>query len=244
MSQAPLPAETRYWHCAGERPAVVNALFDQSAPHYDRACAIMSLGLGQRYRRDALARAGVRANARVLDVGVGTGLLAREIARLIGPSGRLIGLDPSWNMIARGRDRFDARFVLGIGDRLPFAEKRFDFVTMGYALRHVEDLDAAFAEYRRVLARDGRLLLLEISRPESALGLALARFYFGTIVPLVTRLTTGSGSAAELMRLYWDTIARCVPPATILASLRRSGFPSAERKVVHGIFSEYVAVRG
>jgi demethylmenaquinone methyltransferase/2-methoxy-6-polyprenyl-1,4-benzoquinol methylase len=45
------------------------------------------------------------------------------------------------------------------------------------------------------------------------------------------------------MRLYWDTIARCVPPAAVLASLRRNGFPAAERTVVHGIFSEYVAVR-
>ena len=94
MNQPPLPAETRYWNRADDRQRVVNALFDRSAEHYDRACGIMSFGSGQRYRREALERAGLRPGMRVLDVGTGTGLLAREIAHVLGSSGRVVGLDP------------------------------------------------------------------------------------------------------------------------------------------------------
>ena len=116
-------------------------------------------------------------------------------------------------------------------------------MTMGYALRHVPDLDQTFEEYRRVLKPGGRLLLLEITRPASTLGLALARLYFGTVVPLVTRDRDRKRDAAELMRFYWETIAQCVPPETVLASLERAGLAAPERAVMHGIFSEYTATR-
>jgi demethylmenaquinone methyltransferase/2-methoxy-6-polyprenyl-1,4-benzoquinol methylase len=244
MNQPPLPAETHYWTRSDDRQRVVNGLFDRSAEHYDRACGIMSFGSGQGYRREALDRAGLRPGMHVLDVGTGTGLLAREIVHLLGSSGRVVGLDPSWNMMAAGRRELDLRFVQGLGERLPFPDGRFDFVTMGYALRHVPDLDQTFQEYRRVLRPGGRLLLLEITRPASTLGLALARIYFGTVIPFLTRIGTGSANAAELMRFYWETIAQCVPPETVLASLARAGFATLDRAVVHGIFSEYTATRG
>jgi len=244
MNQPPLPAETRYWTRADDRQRVVNELFDRSAEHYDRACALMSFGSGQRYRRDALGRAGLRPGMHVLDVGTGTGLLAREIVHLVGSPGCVVGLDPSRNMMAAGRRELNLRFVQGLGERLPFPERHFDFVTMGYALRHVPDLDQTFEEYRRVLKPGGRLLLLEITRPGSTLGLALARLYFGRVIPIVTRVGTGSANAAELMRFYWDTIAQCVPPDAVLASLGGAGFASADRTVAHGIFSEYTATRG
>ena len=244
MSQPPLPAETRYWTRADDRQRVVNALFDRSAEHYDRACGIMSFGSGQGYRREALDRAGLRPGMQVLDVGTGTGLLAREIAHLLGSSGRVVGLDPSLKMMAAGRREANLRFVQGLGERLPFPDTHFDFVTMGYALRHVRDLEQTFEGYRRVLKPGGRLLLLEITRPASALGLMVARIYFGTFVPLITRIGTGSPNVAELMRFYWETIAQCVPPETVLASLARAGFAAPGRAVMHGIFSEYTAARG
>ncbi|HEV3141334.1 MAG TPA: hypothetical protein VGY57_12490, partial [Vicinamibacterales bacterium] len=73
--------------------------------------------------------------------------------------------------------------------------------------------------------------------------LVLARIYFGTIVPFITRIGTGSANAAELMRFYWETIAQCVPPETIRASLGRVGFVAPDRAVTHSIFSEYTATR-
>ena len=221
----------------------MTALFDESAEYYDCACDIMSFGSGQRYRREALERAGLRPGMRVLDVGTGTGLLAREIVYIVGSSARVVGLDPSSRMMRAGRQP-GIRLVQGVGEYLPFPDRSFDFVTMGYALRHVPDLDVTFEEYYRVLKPGGRLLLLEITPPTSALGYSLARTYFGTVVPLITRLRTGSASAAELMRFYWATIAQCVPPGAVLDSMRSANLATVERAIVHGIFSEYTATRG
>ncbi len=243
MNQSPLPSETRYWSRGQDRQKVVNGLFDRAAEHYDRACGIMSFGSGQTYRGEALERAGLRQGMTVLDVGTGTGLLAHEIARVVGSSGRVTGVDPAFNMLAQGRARLEVRLVQGVGERLPFPDRQFDAVTMGYALRHVSDLDQAFGEYLRVLRPGGRVLLLEITRPSSTIGMALARLYFGAAVPWVTRIVTRSGDAAELMRFYWDTIRQCVPPEAVIASLERSGFAVPKRAVIHGIFSEYTATR-
>src|SRR4029077_9688081 len=111
MNRAPLPAETRYWTRTDDRQRITTDLFDRSAEHYDRACGIMSFGTGQKYRREALDRAGLRPGMDVLDVGTGTGLLAREIVHLLGSSGKVVGLDPSWNMMAAGRREQNLRFV-------------------------------------------------------------------------------------------------------------------------------------
>jgi demethylmenaquinone methyltransferase/2-methoxy-6-polyprenyl-1,4-benzoquinol methylase len=240
MNHAPLPETSKYWRRAEDRQRRVNDLFDRGAKHYDRACGIMAFGSGQAYRRAALERAGLRQGMQILDVGTGTGLLAREAVRIVGTSGRVVGLDPSMKMMEAGRRHLEMGRVQGLGERLPFADGRFDFVTMGYALRHVPDLDQTFLEYMRVLKPGGRVLLLEITKPGSFLGTMAARFYFGSLVPGLTRLSTRSADASELMKFYWETIAQCVAPEVVLASLRRTGF-AAERTVVAGIFSEYTA---
>ncbi|HEX22352.1 MAG TPA: methyltransferase domain-containing protein, partial [Chromatiales bacterium] len=129
--------------------------------------------------------------------------------------------------------------IQGLGEALPFADDTFDRVTMGYALRHVADLHALFAEYRRVLKPGGEVLLLEITRPERALPRALLKFYMKGVVPAVTRLFRHSSEAQELMRYYWDTIEQCVPPSTILAAMAEAGLHQAQRRIVLGIFSEY-----
>jgi demethylmenaquinone methyltransferase/2-methoxy-6-polyprenyl-1,4-benzoquinol methylase len=240
--QAPLPSLPQYWSHADRRQQAVTALFDRSARHYDRVCGIMSFGSGRAYRRTALTRAGVQPGMGVLDVGTGTGLLAREAAHLVGATGRVVGVDPSYAMMVAGRVGQRTDVVQGLGERLPFRDNGFDFVTMGYALRHTGDLDQLFAEYARVLKRGGRVLLLEITKPESWWGALLAQNYFGRVVPVLARIGTGSADASQLMTFYWDTIAHCVAPQVILSSLRRAGF-AAQRRLVAGIFSEYLGSR-
>jgi ubiquinone/menaquinone biosynthesis C-methylase UbiE len=97
---------------------------------------------------------------RVLDVATGTGLVAREALAIIGPQGKLIGLDPSAGMLAEAA-QLDIPLVRALGERIPFGDAQFDFVSMGFALRHVADLEGLFSEMRRVLKPGGRFLFLE-----------------------------------------------------------------------------------
>jgi demethylmenaquinone methyltransferase/2-methoxy-6-polyprenyl-1,4-benzoquinol methylase len=241
MSLAPHPTIEGHYQEPEKRQEYVDGLFDSAAPHYEWICSVMSLGSGALYRRQALQRLGLRPGMRLLDVATGTGLVAREASALAGGSG-VIGLDPSRGMLEEARRAAPLPLVQARGEALPFPSGQFDALSMGYALRHVADLHAAFREYHRVLKPGGRVLLLEISRPSSALGLWLARLYMKRIVPLVTRVGTGSASAERLMDYYWDTIERCVPPETILDALRRSGF-EATRRVQGGMLSEYVGTK-
>ncbi len=235
----PHPVLSEYYTDENERRRRVDEMFDSSAKHYDWITNVMSFGSGERYRRQALERSGLKPGMQVLDVGSGTGLVAYLAQNIVQDQGRVVALDPSKGMLGEAKTLGVRNLTQGLGEALPFADNTFDRVTMGYALRHVADLHALFAEYRRVLKPGGKVLLLEITRPERALPRALLKFYMKGVVPTVTRLFRRSSEAQELMRYYWDTIDQCVPPSTILAAMAEAGLHRSQRQVVLGIFSEY-----
>ena len=95
----PHPVLPAYYASRRAREDFVRDLFNRTAAEYDRINQIMSLGSGRRYRREALRQAGLCAGARVLDVAVGTGLVAREALQICGDRERVIGIDPSEQML-------------------------------------------------------------------------------------------------------------------------------------------------
>ena len=241
---APHPPLKKYYPGESQRRGFVTGLFDRTAPHYDWINRVMSLGSGVRYRRDALRRAGLAPGNRVLDVAIGTGLVARAALDILGDGARITGVDLSMGMLGEARKTLPITLVQGVAERLPLTDACADFVTMGYALRHVTDLESTFREYLRVLKPGGSLLILELTRPAAgSAAYRLTRFYLHTVVPLLARLGPGGPESQTLMEYFWDTVDNCVPPATILAALTSSGFTSARQGIEHRVFSEYVATK-
>lgn len=237
------PTLRSYYDADEDRQQFVNDLFDRSSSHYDRLDKVLSLGSGSWYRAEVLRRAGLREGMSVLDVATGTGPLAEIAQGIVGASGQVIGLDPSRGMLNVARERVSARFVQAVGEALPIRDQSFDLLVMGYALRHVGDLRAAFREYHRVLKAGGKLVVMELSVPRSKIGAGLLRRYMSRIVPLVVRLGTRSRDAERLMQYYWETMANCVPPETILEALRSVSFGEVRRDVQWGILTEYHATK-
>ncbi len=242
-STPPHPVLKDYYSSAADRQPFVGALFDGTARHYNRVGQMLDLGSGLWYRCGALRRAGLRPGMRLLDVATGTGLVARGAATILGEPGRVIGMDPSRGMLGEARKALSGPLFQGRAEALPFRDDAFDMLSMGFALRHVADLEVAFREYWRVLKPGGRLLLLEVSRPDSPVVRGLLRAYLQHILPLMARISTRSKPAQLLMKYYWDTIDRCVPPETIVEVLRRGGFVDVNRHVFFGFLSEYGAAK-
>src|SRR5512140_1541691 len=88
---APHVPLTDYYQTEQDRQAYLRRMFDQTAPDYDHIEAIFALGSGSRYRRQALMRGGLRTGMKVLDVGVGTGLLAAQACILAGDAALVPG---------------------------------------------------------------------------------------------------------------------------------------------------------
>lgn len=239
----PHPPLHRYYRDEEERRRKIGSWFNAAAGDYDWINQAASFGTGTRYRREALLRAGLAPGMSLLDAGSGTGVVAAQGQSIVGGSGLVVALDPSLGMMGHAAKRGVRRRVRGVAEALPFPDEKFDVLSMGYALRHVVDLRATFREYRRVLKTGGKVLLLEITPPSSRLAHHLLGFYMGRLLPFLARFGRGGRSSRELMEYYWDTIERCVPPATILQALAEAGFQGPDRHVEHGILSEYTAVR-
>ncbi|MCC6608704.1 MAG: class I SAM-dependent methyltransferase [Burkholderiales bacterium] len=239
IAHAPHPPLTRYFADEAARRAWVRGIFNRTAADYTRVERLMALGSGARYRRHALARGGLVRGMQLVDVGAGTGLVTREAVALLGAPQAVIGVDPSPAMLANAVLPAGVRLLEGSAERIPLPDASVDFVSMGYALRHVSDLAVAFREFFRVLRPSGIVLILEVTRPAGRIGNALLKAYMRGVVPAIARVAARSSEMPLLMRYYWDTIEACVPPASVASTLAHAGFRNVGRTVTLGIFSEY-----
>ena len=200
-----------------KQPRQVQQMFDRIVPRYDRMNRLMSLGLDGRWRRLA-ASAAEPAGARVLDIGTGTGDLARELVRQ--GAAHVYGIDfsPAMLKVARAKERAGASsssWLLGDCLRLPFPDATFDAVTNAFVLRNLADLRAGLAEMARVLKPGGRLVCLDMTQPPPGPFGALYRLYFGRLMPPLAGLLSGDRAAYR----YLPDSLTGFPDAQALASM-------------------------
>jgi demethylmenaquinone methyltransferase/2-methoxy-6-polyprenyl-1,4-benzoquinol methylase len=233
----------RYYRQESERQAFLRDIFDRTAYSYDWTEWLIGFGSGRWYRCQALHRAGLAPGMRVVDVGIGTGLLAREAIGIIGRPELLTGVDPSAGMIGHAQLPRGVALVRARAEALPNKVHSADFVSMGFALRHVSSLTQTCAEFYRVLRPGGRICLLEITPPGQPLARAALRAYMTTMVPTLAWLKTQDPQTRRIWTYYWETIEACVAPEAVLQHLRDAGFHDVKRHVELGMFSEYTACK-
>lgn len=155
-------------------PHTRGMLLDWLSPIYDWCCP--KVGIGSKFRNTTLRYAGLKPGEHVLDVGCGTGVLTRLAGKIVGPTGRAIGIDPGPKMIAIARnnaaqEKSHAEFWLAAIEDLPFGDNRFDCVLSSFMIHHLPpDLKLkGLTEVYRVLKPGGRLLVVDIGRPTNPL---------------------------------------------------------------------------
>ena len=227
----------------GEKEARVGAVFESVAERYDLMNDLMSLGLHRAWKWFTAHIARVRPGARVLDLAGGTGDLTARLVPRVGRDGQVVLADLSRPMLARGRARLidggmvgNAHHVRCNAERLPFPERSFDRVLMGFGLRNVTHRERALAETYRVLRPAGMLLVLEFSHlTVPALERAYDLYSF-SVLPVLGRVVAGD---ADSYRYLAESIRRHPDQDTLLAVMREAGF---ERCAYHNLAGGIVAV--
>ena len=198
----------------------VRAMFDRIASFYDVMNSVMTAGLHHHWRARAADLATVGPGDRALDVATGTGDLAVELARRVGPGGEVIGSDFSEEMLALARRKApELRFEWGNALELPYPDDSFDAATVGFGARNFSDLARGLAEMARVVRPGGRVVVLEITTPQRPPLSTFFRVWFDRIVPLLGRLT-----GETLAYSYLPSSVRRFPaPEGLAAAMARSG---------------------
>lgn len=230
---------------AGDRPTLptgeakarqVRAMFDAIAPRYDVLNRLLTLRMDVGWRRRAVRSLELPAGATVVDLACGTGDLCREL-RAAGHTP--IGVDVSAGMLAHARTT--APLVHADALRLPVASGAVDGATCGFALRNVVSLSRLFAETARVLRPGGRVALLEVDEPRSALLRWGHHLYFGRVVPAIGGLLSDRAA----YRYLPDSVAYLPAPPQMVADLEQAGFQSVQQhRLSGGIAQLIVATRG
>lgn len=188
------------------RERYVREMFDSISHRYDFLNRLLSFGQDVLWRKAAASEACAAGVRRVIDVATGTGDLALEVARRLGPGGRVVGVDFALGMMRVGLGKLgrngvgrQMRMVGGNGLALPFADGSFDAATTGFAARNVADLLEFFREMRRVVRPGGRVVCLELSHPRSVSWRRIYGFYFYRLVPRIGRLFVGRSGPYEYL---------------------------------------------
>ena len=223
----------------------VRGVFDSVATRYDLMNDVLSMGLHRAWKAYAVAVAAVQPGMRVLDIAGGTGDLARAFAQRVGAAGRVVLTDINESMLRVGRDRLlDEGVVLPTAacdaEKLPFADAAFDLVSVAFGLRNMTHKEAALAEMGRVLRSGGRLLVLEFSKPASALQKPYDWYSF-SLMPLLGKLFAGD---AESYRYLAESIRMHPDQAALKAMMKGAGFGHVDvHNLAGGIVALHVGVK-
>jgi demethylmenaquinone methyltransferase/2-methoxy-6-polyprenyl-1,4-benzoquinol methylase len=200
----------------------VREMFADIAPRYDLLNHVLSVNIDKRWRRRVVRRLKglLPKDARVLDVGCGTGDLSIEL--FDSTAAKVTGIDFCGPMLKLAKTKApQLQFIEGDALRLPFAEASFDGLTIGFALRNLADVDRGLRELLRVLKPDGYVAILEFSHPVNRAFASFVTFYNWRLLPWIGGIVSGSRSAYEYLP---DSISRFPNQEALASMMRAAGF--------------------
>jgi len=200
----------------------VQGMFNRIAPRYDLMNRLMTAGQDIRWRREVIRQAHLKTGARVLDLGAGTGDLAREALRQQ-PTCSALAADFTLGMMRVGQKHPQPGLTWSAADALalPFPAEGFDAIVSGYLLRNVSDLPLALCEQLRALKPGGWLVSLDTTRPRTSILTPFIQFHMRVIIPLLGSLITGQRDAYTYLPTSSE---KFLDAETLAEALRTAGF--------------------
>jgi demethylmenaquinone methyltransferase/2-methoxy-6-polyprenyl-1,4-benzoquinol methylase len=182
-------------HLTGkERAQYVQSMFTKIAHRYDLMNRLMTGGQDVRWRREVMHRAHLRPNASLLDLGTGTGDLARE-ALYQEPKTKVTAADFTIEMMRVGSKNGNLQWSAADALNLPFKDRTFDAVVSGFLMRNVTDVQRALKEQFRALKPGGRIVILDTTRPKKNFLSPFIWFHLHVVIPTVGGWLSGMRDA-------------------------------------------------
>ncbi len=203
-----------------ERATYVQNMFTRIAKHYDLMNRLMTGGQDIQWRRKVIQLTRLPHNARLLDVGTGTGDLAREALTQF-PQAKVIAADFTLEMMRVGQKNGTLKFASADALQLPFKDALFDAAVSGFFMRNAIDLQKALQEQYRVLKRGGRIVILDTTRPKRNILSPFIWLHLHVVIPILGRLLTG---AKEAYHYLPDTTEGFVTAEELTARMAAVGF--------------------
>ena len=212
-------------------------LFGTVHQRYDLLNHVLSLYLDKGWRKSLVGQAHSMHLKKILDICTGTGDLAVEFAKRY-PSAQIIGIDISDQMLKIGQEKInksglDGRILLQQSDlfHLPFKDKVFEVVSIGFGFRNLHDFRGGIKEMTRVLKKDGLLLILELTLPQAPFLRKIHLFYLSNILPKIGGLISGSKSSYEYLS---STIMRFPKKDEVIEFLKAEGLKEVQHIALSG----------
>ncbi len=222
----------------------VSKMFNNIAPYYDFLNHFLSLGIDKNWRKKAIRELQISQPQHILDVATGTADVAIALAKTLQPK-QVIGLDIAAEMLDIGRKKVKQQdlsevveLIDGDAENLPFENNTFDAVTVAFGVRNFENLLAGMNEIQRVLKPNGKLVVLEFSKPRLFPLKQLFQFYFKYILPFIGKITSKDPKA---YRYLYESVQAFPDGKEFIKVMEKAGFQQNQQKsLTFGISSLYI----
>ena len=197
-----------------DKSKFVGDVFTSVAGNYDIMNDAMSFGMHRLWKKILVELAAVGEKDVILDIASGTGDISKLISQEY-PNTNILMSDINYDMLNEGRNRaIDESFYSNCsfcqldGEMLPFKENTFDLITVGFGLRNFTDKNNGLLEMKRCLKKNGKLLILEFSKPLNPLFTKIYDWYSFNILPKIGSLLANDSDSykylAESIRMHPD----------------------------------------
>lgn len=215
----------------------VEQMFDNISPKYDFLNHFLSFGIDKIWRNKTIKVVGENNPKYILDVATGTGDLAFVAQKKLNPN-KIVGLDLSNGMLNVGRQKSKKRglekiieFTQGDSEKLPFEDNLFDAVMVSFGVRNFENLLAGLSEINRVLKKDGKITVLEFSKPSTFPVKQAYGIYSKYLLPIFGAVISKDKSAYQYLP---ESVAAFPEGESFLRKLESAGFNSFFMKRLSG----------
>ena len=216
------------------KKGLVKNVFDQVYDQYDLMNDFMSLGIHRLWKKNLLNLMNPSTNQKLIDVGCGTGDIAKLYLNYTNSFSQITCVDPNIKMIAKGKEKLNKfknlKWIVAPAEKLPLTKNSFDFYTISFGLRNTKNLDKALSEAYRVLKPGGRFLCLEFSKIQNS-GLDFIYKNYSKLIPSIGKFVVGDREPYEYLI---ESIQNFMNQDELVDLMKKKGFEKCNYRNLSG----------